>query len=1054
MALFWHLLRYLLRTLLLLTLLLTLAGGWLLASEPGLRWLLEQSRWWLPEGAQLQVGEVNATLWQGGSLHEISYRDADRAISAARLTLAWQPQALRNGELQLDAVTLQDARYQWLGGGEPSPWQAGDLDLPVTLSIARLSLQRGAIIIGEQGTPLLLHNGELSGRWTRQAITVSRLQLWPASTASGDANNSSADGSLSMQASLQLDQQLGWQTRITLDKLDPALLSSELSGDISGVVGLAGRLATAAQADTLHGLLQLQPLQLQGQLNGHPLSASGSLQSGPQGIQVQQLQLRSGDAEFSAQGAFRLPDEIAGIPANPTSAALQWQLKVPRLRQLLAGARGRINARGELSGSGDKASVQGQLTVRDAALQELRATRLDADFTLRADAAAASSVSIKGSGLALGETGLKSLSAHLKGPLVKHSLSLNVQQSAGKLALQGNGGFDLDSRQWAGSIAKLTLQLGDAGDWSLGKHTSLKLAAQRVDTGQLCLQRVGAGSAGERASLCAKLSWRPHSGSLDASLKQLPLLALRPLVGDAIQQLSGAINGKLHVGLTPVPTGSAKLTVTPGELSVRLDRYRQLKIAHHGANLDAKLAPGQLEAQWHLKVGEHSNAEGDLAIARPALERDPANAAIRGRIKLDLSQAGLIDAFFPNVREAEGSLKARLQLGGSLSEPAVSGTTELQAGHALLPMAGVALSDLRLNLHGNGSRQLNISGGVTSGPGRVDLSGKLLLDPARGWPLHLKLSGERVQALDLPQVTALVSPDLSVETDEQRIKVRGSIVIPEGQVRLRSLPEQAVSESSDVVIVSHGDKAAAKDATGSGAGVEIDASVEVRLGKKVSFKGFGLDGRLSGHIRLSQQPGKLLSGKGELGVNNATLFFLGERLDVERARLLYIGGPLDAPGLNVRASRDVNDTEVGVTITGTIKDPTITGFASDPGITSRDALAILATGMSPDDPGFDQAARSTAASIGAMALTNPIASKTGLDQVAFRSGTEDAADASVYVGKNLTQDLNVGVSVGVQDSREDSQFVTRYKLRRNLYLEAHTSSGGSGLDLKYTIELK
>ena len=264
------------------------------------------------------------------------------------------------------------------------------------------------------------------------------------------------------------------------------------------------------------------------------------------------------------------------------------------------------------------------------------------------------------------------------------------------------------------------------------------------------------------------------------------------------------------------------------------------------------------------------------------------------------------------------------------------------------------------------------------------------------------------------------------------------------------MPDKAVSASSDVVIVRRDGNGKRRTA----ASGQVDARVQVALGKDISFRGFGLDGRLSGKITVIQRPGRLLSGKGELGVHNATLFFLGERLDVERGRLLYVGGPLNSPGLDVRASRDVNDTEVGVVITGTIDDPNFTGFASDPGIRSRDALAMLATGLNPRDPGFDQAARSTAASIGAMALTDPIAAKTGLDQVSFRSGADGAADANVYVGKNLTSKLNVGVSVAVKDISEDSQFVTRYKLRKNLHLEAHSSAQSSGLDLKYTIELK
>jgi len=58
---------------------------------------------------------------------------------------------------------------------------------------------------------------------------------------------------------------------------------------------------------------------------------------------------------------------------------------------------------------------------------------------------------------------------------------------------------------------------------------------------------------------------------------------------------------------------------------------------------------------------------------------------------------------------------------------------------------------------------------------------------------------------------------------------------------------------------------------------------------------------------------------------------------------LMFAGPMDNPGLDIRATRTSGDVVPGIEITGTLKSPR-TGLFSDPPMSEAEVLSCLATG--------------------------------------------------------------------------------------------------------------
>ena len=316
------------------------------------------------------------------------------------------------------------------------------------------------------------------------------------------------------------------------------------------------------------------------------------------------------------------------------------------------------------------------------------------------------------------------------------------------------------------------------------------------------------------------------------------------------------------------------------------------------------------------------------------------------------------------------------------------------------------MRDIDIGIDGDGGNKLVLKGQVSSGEGRLDMLGSLLLDADKGWPLQLDLKGEQFQIANLPQAQVIVSPDIQLSTYRDILKLQGKLAVPKAVVELKELPEGSVSTSDDVVIMENG------EIVGGTTGYKVDAEVSVQLGDEIQFKGFGAKASLGGALTVRNVAGKLPTANGELQILRGSYRAYGQDLTIQKGRVSYAGGNLDNPAVMLRASRRVDDIDVGIDVSGTVKKLLITGFSSDPDMSSNDAIQTLVTGQKTSDPG----------------------------------------QARVYAGRELSEDLSVGVNLGGGD--EGSEFVVRYRLWDRFNLEGTSSSKKSGGRIMYGFEIE
>ena len=809
---------------------------------------------------------------------------------------------------------------------------------------------------------------QLAGKGSRRQLNLDSL------------TGNTLDGRISGKGLVQWQPELAWDMKLQAGDINPGILQRDYPGKLNLRLSSKGRVKDGKPD------LQAVIEELDGSLNDKPVTGKGEVRVQGNVISVQSLELGSGRARLQADGS--LGERLD----------LNWTVSVPDMADLVPGGAGSLQGSGHLQGSREKPVVDGDMQLRELALAGIGASRLDASFSLGLDEGFHSRASISGSDLLAAGQKIGTLDFLLDGPLSAQDLNLRVEQETRQLRFAARGALQLQERAWTGEIRELSLHGADEGKWNLEQSGAVALRPDKISLAPLCLRD------GD-ARLCMEADRFPDRGSASLVLKGFSVERARPWLPPEIAEFTGMLQADVKLDLAEPITAHAEVDLSPGVVSYLDASSEPIRLEHRDGKLTAVLDDKGLDARWRLKLGPHS-VSGDLRMPREALDRDPMTAPMEGQLKLAVTELGLVTAFVPDIEKMDGHLDVALKLAGSPAEPRISGKAILEAAETVIPRAGLELRDMRLEVQGSDGRELRISGGVVSGEGALKLAGTASLDPEQGWPVQLTVKGERFRLADLPEAQVLITPDISVENNKEKLGIRGMLGVPKAVIQINDLPPGSKSTSSDVVVLS--DEGKAEEPRPS----RVDLEVTVVLGEKVHFGGFGLNVDLGGRLTVIQKGGKIPMGAGELKILSGSYRAYGQDLNIDEGRISWAGGPLDNPLLRLQASRRIDDVTVGVKVAGTAKKPRLQAFSTDPDITEKDALSMLLTGQ-----------------------------KTG-----------NLADATVYAGKQITPDLSVGVNLG--GGEEGTEFVTRYRLRDNINLEGTSSSQKSGGSINYTLEIE
>lgn len=964
-------------------------------SELRLDW--QQLRWPL-QGAP-QVTSEQGWIELGGTPDAVEAKAGFDVDGRGKVTLdaSYTPLAL--------AADLRWKRLQWPLQGAP---QVASPDGRLTVSgkpeAYRYTLKAHLAAEGRSGS------AEASGAGGLEHVVLETLNL--AVARARVRGNGRVDWNVGAQSAVAVHADLD------IRDLNPALIAADWPGNLNG------HLKARTQIENQVPRAQFELSLRDSELRGYPLQLDARGSSVDTVVTLASLRLRSAGTTLTASGQVTPPLDLRAELDSPDLVAL-W----PGLggsAQLQLGARGALDA--------PHAVVQGQ--VRDLTYQDLSLQRVDVDADV--DLAGDWSLDLTLRGLS-GPTEIAKAQVQLSGRVEDHQLQLSVDAEPAQAELTLRGALDRQRWRWQGEVLAGRVAPRGLEAWTLEAPAALQADASSVDLEPACWA-AGASRA------CARVM--RERGRLRGAfrLEQLDFAYFAPFIGHGWALAGGADgfglvelrDGRLAEIHTRLSTSAAQvsrdgkvlLRTLPGELRIIEEDGRAT------AALELPLENG------HIGFDGTLGSDEDAALTFD-------QRALQARLVLNLQDLGFLGATTSEVEHLSGRIQGQLDWSGTLAQLQSRGELRLLDGEVDLATPGLEVRQIGLRVAAAG-QALDIDGSARSGEGTLRIEGSARL--VEGQPqVRLALRGEDFQAANMALARAWVSPRLDISLEGRRLDVRGEVQVPRADITPVSF-DSGVGPSADQIIVS--DDA---EATGPGdGGLQVSADVRLVLGDQVSLDGYGLTTRLTGSVRAVEAPGRVGTGRGEVRLVGGRYEAYGQELDIQTGRLLFAGGPLTQPAVEIRAVRKPReDIEVGVLVRGTLDQPQFQLF-STPAMPRERQLSWLVLGRSIDDGGGEgeRAMLANAALSlglgGTDRLAQGLRGGLGLDEISIGSQPgEDAQQASFTVGKYLSPRLYVSYGVGI--FQPGQIFRLLYELGGGF--KVATESGiHTGGDLLYSVE--
>lgn len=843
----------------------------------------------------------------------------------------------------------------------------------------------------------------LAGRHQSGLLTIEDMRL----------QDSAGANSLWASGELAYGEQLRGSLAIETDGLDlPAAISTYTTGRFEGNLQLAGSSSDSGWQ------LSLSEVDLKGNVNGLPAEVTGftGMNDG--------LRLLQSDLRAEVNGA-RLVLQTGTEQDGPG----RLELTIEELARWQPGARGRISLHADLAADWQHIALSGSL--RELAWQGLELKQGEVTGEYRPGAGRVFNLDLLLSELTWSDSELASVHLKASGDETAQSLSL---QSHGELegALKMSGAF-ADNGSWAGQLAATSLQT-DYGTWHLADAVPLSwdpAASQFVVAGH-CWQY-------QQTRICPGEAELGQSGSASLVVEGGMEFLAEFLPVDF--EIHGALKSQFAASWTPARGLSLDGTLETGKVSLT---------RHYGEEESGTVSWDSADVLVRsngqgLSVSGEMQREGRRIIALNARLPAARSEPIAGTVDFFDLHLATLGPFIPALSTVEGVLAAKLQLKGTVEEPQVWGSMQLDGGRVALVGNPTELQDLAILLDVQGDRA-NISGRGRLGGGMVNLDGKLLLRPTLR--VEIDVSGDKHELLLPPYIQMLVSEKLAVVATEGLVDMRGSITVHEGTLRHEQLPQGSVGLSGDVVEVDYAGNIVREARP-------FDTSMDLMLVIEDNFKIVGdmVNATVGGDLQLLQTAGQPLQLFGNLNVIGGELRAYQQRLRIARGTIAFSGTP-ENPELDVRAQREISSEKilVGLQLRGTLTQPQLEVF-SDPVMSQAETMSYLVRGRGLDS-GASADGLAMALSLGSglvnqSPLVAELNSIPGVSNLAF--GAEGSAeDTAATIGGYLGERLYLSYGMGIYEPI--SVLTARLYLQTRLWLEV-VSRLENSVDLYYSFDI-
>jgi len=859
-------------------------------------------------------------------------------------------------------------------------------------------------------------------------------------------------GSLRGTARMALNDTNAFTVDATMRRLDPSRFVAVPPASIDGSVGVRGVLRPRWRADanvTVASGSRIDGVPASGVVKG--TVAAGTLRDATIDLTLASASVHAAGAAGSAGDrltytidAPRIADIEALVPAG-----------IPRPLAGEAHASGVLAlSPGTLGGSVDlraRTLRAGEYSVQTLHGQASIAPPAAGSRTALGDRALA--LDVTATQLALPARTLETAHATVTGPLSRHHATLEVKAQDIDVALALDGALaNVDQpalRAWNGTLASFAnrgavpVRLRAPATLAV-RERYFRIADAHIDT------------AGGTADI-GELAWNDGRITTRGAFSGIAIANAAKLAGIALPlETTLVAGGEFAIAAAPRLNGTFSIRRESGDVlaDVGTDGTSQRR----GLGITALTVAGRfdndaLDATASFASDRAGTANATVAIGASGASSgriDPA-APLRLVLRAELASLAVFQPWFGTSAALGGRAHVDVAASGTVGNPLWSGAVTGEDLRIDAPQYGINATNGRLRAHLTTDGIALDDVHFTGGDGSFTATGLIALPGERGAaPTRVTWKAQRFRATNRPDLRVVLDGDGTMALQDKRIALSGNVTVVEGHVEYDPTPTGELA--SDIVIKGRTPPSRSDSERRS---VPLALDLDVDLGRALTFSGEGIDTGLAGRVRITTSPTGALIGRGTIRAVNGTYIAFGQKLTIDRGRLIF-DGPLENPALDVVALRKNLAVEAGVELTGTVKVPQVR-VTSNPPVPENEALAWLITGQGLGNSSRVDYAALSAASAALLGrngkpITAQIAQRIGIDDISLKSnaatsGAEGSAASQVVVfGKRISDRLSLGYEQGL--SLATSAVRLEYALSRQVTLRAEAGQV-SGVGIVY-----
>jgi len=1091
------------RTILTLIFTLIVIFAILLTTNLGLRWAFNVSNLLLP--GKLTVSKLEGSIINKFKIHELAYSSRYTKLKVKYFLLAWEPSKLFKGTLSITDIDGDRISYYQKSAAEDNNNGGG---FPLAISIKNVNLNKIHVQLDNESPPITINQLEfhtvikdkhitIQGGWSdlrfpidntktlespvgklNAAGNINSYEINMSGKINGDAlpimdwsisghgnkhvlnlpniNISTLGGRVKGNAIIHMHK-LAWEMNIEGKNINPAKQWPDWQGNLNFKLSGSGSKPKGKYQ------LDLNLKSISGKLFNNPISGKAFLKLRDDDLDQFSINANYGEAIIKTQGSITNAWDV------------MWDINVPSFTKLVPDSTGKFKSSGKIQGDRTAPKIIGHIDGSNIKFSHYHANQINMNLNVDLQDTGKIDADFLAQDIAYNDYKYDKLTLNAKGDMNAHNISIGIQEDSQKLNADFSG--KLHKQDWQGQLTKLNLVSSAYNNWKLKAPVDLSIAPQKMSLGELCWLST-------KEELCLQGDW--HGGSAftsNFSGNNLQLKMFKPFFPDHVK-LSGTSNfiGKLKSSHKGTLRGDVDVKISSGGIHYFIDDKPQtLKFLNGKAH--AEITRKGLSSKLKITLPKEQLIKGSLSLPDyTKLEMPGPKQKIDANLNIHFNDLKIIEVLYPQLKNSQGDLLIEFSAKGKLSNPKLIGRANITNGSTEVIPLNTKIKNIAVHAQTVGKHKIQYSGHAESGKGKIQLNGKLeFKDENINSETHIK--GKDFEVIKTHEYHALASPDITVKSEDDRIDINGKIHIPKANINPEELAGGSVKLSDDVVFVKDGEIISDEDA------LNLHSRITLSFGKKVYLNLLGMRGRLGGKVTIVDHPNRPTTGDGEINIIDGKFIAYGQNLNIQNGQLIFTGGPVDNPILDIEAVRTINtagfqniqsgpgtsqtgafaggasSVTVGVEVTGTLKDYKVSLFSSPISYSQGDILAMLLLGKPASQAsGADSQVLLSALSTmkfggdESSQIGDQFANTFGLDAVGVETQphrSDERTDeyvetTSLVLSKTLSSRFIVNYSFGLTAPLNTLKL--KYLLGKKWSIESETSVQSTSIDLLYRIE--